>query len=104
MDSLDKAVQTQLNNIQKKTGKTLEELTALIAASGLTKHGEIRDMLKRDLGLGHGDANTLTHIALQSDGARRSGEGAQHRPGGGRDLQWRKGAASSHPRQTDGGD
>lgn len=70
MDSLDKAVQTQLNNIQKKTGKTLEELTALIAASGLTKHGEIRDMLKRDLGLGHGDANTLTHVALQSDGAR----------------------------------
>src|SRR5690606_11052023 len=70
MDSLDRAGQTQLNNIQKKTGKTLEELTALIAASGLTKHGEIRDMLKRDLGLGHGDANALTHVALQSDGTR----------------------------------
>ena len=29
-------------------------LTRLIKTSGLTKHGEIRDMLKRDLGLGHG--------------------------------------------------
>lgn len=65
---MDKAVETQLKNIQTKTGKSLDELRALITASGLTKHGEIRDMLKRDLGLGHGDANTLTHIALQSDG------------------------------------
>jgi hypothetical protein len=69
MSTLDQATQTQLQNIQKKTGKTLDELTALVKNSGLTKHGEIRDMLKRDLGLGHGDANTLTHIALQSDGA-----------------------------------
>lgn len=67
---LQKAYETQLNNIQKKTGKTLEELTALIKNSGLTRHGEIREMLKRDLGLGHGDANTLTHYALQPDGER----------------------------------
>jgi hypothetical protein len=70
MSSLDKAVETQLNNIQKKTGKSLDELKTLIAASGLTKHGEIRDMLKRELGLGHGDANTVVHAALQSDGTR----------------------------------
>ena len=66
---MDKAVATQLANIQKKTGKTLAELTALVRSSGLTKHGEIRDMLKRDLGLGHGDANTLVHTTLASDGA-----------------------------------
>ncbi|NUM46157.1 MAG: DUF4287 domain-containing protein, partial [Anaerolineales bacterium] len=69
MSTVDQAIQTQIQNIQKKTGKTLDELTALIKNSGLTKHGEIRDMLKQTLGLGHGDANTLTHIALQSDGA-----------------------------------
>lgn len=68
MNTVDKAIQTQLANIQKKTGKTLGELSKLIAASGLTKHGEIRDMLKRDLGLGHGDANTLVHTVLQSAG------------------------------------
>ena len=64
MTDLQKAVATQLANIEKKTGKSLAELKALIAASGLDKHGLIRDMLKRDLGLGHGDANTLTHVAL----------------------------------------
>ncbi len=70
MNSVDKATETQIRNIQTKTGKSLEQLSALIKKSGLTKHGEIRDMLKRDLGLGHGDANTLTHVVLQSDGAR----------------------------------
>ena len=68
MSSLDRAVQTQIDNIQKKTGKSLDELATFIKASDLSKHGEIRDMLKRELGLGHGDANTLAHIVLQSDG------------------------------------
>jgi hypothetical protein len=68
MSSIDQAYQTQLQNIQKKTGKSLEELTNLVKNCGLTKHGEIRDMLKRDLGLGHGDANTLVHFALKTGG------------------------------------
>lgn len=63
---LEKAIQTQLSNIEKRTGKTLAELAAIIKASGLAKHGEIRDMLKRDLGMGHGDANTLTHHVLSA--------------------------------------
>lgn len=70
MSSLDNARQTQVDNIQKKTGKSMEELTAIVKKSGLTKHGEIRDYLKRELGLGHGDANALVHAVLQSDGQR----------------------------------
>ena len=65
---MDKAYATQLANIEKRTGKSLDALAALIRDSGLTKHGEIRDMLKRDLGMGHGDANTLVHYVQQSDG------------------------------------
>jgi hypothetical protein len=60
---------TQLANIETRTGRSLEQLVALVKQSGLTKHGEIRDMLQSTLGLGHGDANTLVHHALQSDGA-----------------------------------
>lgn len=65
---MEKALTTQIANIEKKTGKSLDELAQLIRASGLTRHGEIRDMLKRDLGLGHGDANTLVHVTLKTDG------------------------------------
>jgi Domain of unknown function (DUF5655)/Domain of unknown function (DUF4287) len=73
MSSVDQAYETQLKNIQTKTGKTLDQLYAQIKQSGLTKHGEIRDMLKRDLGLGHGDANTLTHFYFKAQ-AGQSGQ------------------------------
>jgi len=70
MSKLDQATETQLKNIQTKTGKSLDELSAIIRQSGLTKHGELRELLQRDLGLGYGDANALVHYALQSDGTR----------------------------------
>jgi hypothetical protein len=70
MSSLDQAVQTQLDNIQKKTGKSLDELAAIAKSSRLSKHGELRDLFKQKLGLGHGDANALVHAILQSDGTR----------------------------------
>jgi hypothetical protein len=65
MNVIDKAFQTQLAHIQAKTGKSLYQIFALIHASGLTRHGEIREMLKQDLGLGYGDANTLARFYLQ---------------------------------------
>ena len=61
MNSVDKALETQIKNMQERAGKSLDELFEIIRKSGLTKFGEIRDMLKRDLGMGHGDANTLVH-------------------------------------------
>lgn len=61
MNSLDKAVETHLKNIQAKTGKTLDELSKVAQASGLTKHSELRSMFVRDFGLGYGDANALAH-------------------------------------------
>ena len=69
MNSIDKAIQTQLENIQKKTGKSLAELAAVAKKSGLSKHGELRDMFKEKFGLGHGDANMLVHHVLKSDGS-----------------------------------
>jgi len=40
MNIVDKAIQTQLANIQAKTGQTLDQLRALLQQSGLAKHGE----------------------------------------------------------------
>lgn len=69
MADVDKAIATQVANIEKKTGKSLAQLRAAIAKCGKSKHGEIRGWLMETYGLGHGDANTLTHVALKSDGA-----------------------------------
>jgi hypothetical protein len=66
MSSVDKALETQIKNTQTRTGKSLDDLYAIIRKSGLTKHGEIRDLLKNDLGMGHGDANTLVHTYLKA--------------------------------------
>ncbi|MCM2272501.1 MAG: DUF4287 domain-containing protein [candidate division Zixibacteria bacterium] len=41
MASPEQRIQTQLKNIQTKTGKTLEQLGAIIRKSGLVKHGEV---------------------------------------------------------------
>ena len=68
MSSLDQARQKQIENIQKKAGKTLAELRGIIDQSGLTKHSEIRQLLMDTLGLSYGDANSLVHLALASDG------------------------------------
>ena len=64
MDPIEKATQAQIANLQQRSGKSLRELFDLIRDSGLSKHGQIRDMLKTTLGMGHGDANTLTHLYL----------------------------------------
>lgn len=68
MTDLANAIATQLGNIGKRTGKTLAQLTAIIEKSGLSKHGELVAMLKSQLGMGHGDANTLVHILMKSEG------------------------------------
>lgn len=61
-----KTLETQLRNIQSRTGKSLDELFAFIRSSGLSKHGEIVAHLKAEFDLGHGDANALAHSAKQA--------------------------------------
>lgn len=68
MTDIEKAVAVQLANIEKRTGKSIAELTAIVKGSGLLKHGEMVKMLKTDLGMGHGDANMLVHVARKSGG------------------------------------
>jgi hypothetical protein len=65
-DSVQKAIETQLANIQIKTGKSLPELYAFIQQSGLSKHAEIREFVKTKFDLGYGDANTLAGLYRKS--------------------------------------
>ena len=65
MSTVDRALQTQIENLQKRSGKSLDELYEVVAKSGLEKHGEIRGLLKLELGMGHGDANMVAALYLK---------------------------------------
>ena len=72
MADINQATLNQLANIEKRSGKTLDELVGAVKASGLEKHGQIRDMLKSKFGLGFGDASVLAHYALDREGMMRA--------------------------------
>jgi predicted transport protein len=64
--AIDKATQTQIANIEKNTGKKLEEWIAIVRKSGFGKHGELVGFLKEKHGFTHGNANVVVHFAKQS--------------------------------------
>lgn len=64
----DEAVQSMTANLKEKTGKSLEQWTAIAGKLGV-KHGEIVKTLKEKHGLTHGYANFVAHAALKSDAA-----------------------------------
>lgn len=66
MSDLDKAAETQLSNIEAKTGKSRDQLSNEIMTLDLSKHGEMVSWVKDNWGLGHGDANTIVHVARRS--------------------------------------
>jgi predicted transport protein len=65
-ESIDKATQTQIANIEKNTGKKLEQWIAIVNKSGFEKHGELVKFLKEKHDFTHGNANVVVHFAKQS--------------------------------------
>jgi predicted transport protein len=65
-ESIDNAYATQIANIEKATGKKINEWYAIVNNSGFTKHGELVNFLKEKHGFTHGNANTIVHFAKQS--------------------------------------
>lgn len=63
---IDKAFQTQIDNIEKNSGKKLKDWIAIVNKSGFEKHGELVNFLKEKHGFTHGNANTVVHFAKQS--------------------------------------
>ena len=65
-EKLDKAMQTQIANIEKNTGKKLNQWIDIVNKSGFAKHGELIKFLKEKHGFTHGNANLVVHFAKQS--------------------------------------
>jgi len=68
-ESLDKAYASQIANIEKSTGKKLDEWIAIVNKSGFEKHGELVSFLKEKHEFTHGNANMVVHYAKQSHAA-----------------------------------
>lgn len=64
---MDKATLTMIENLQKNTGKSLEQWIALVQKENFAKHGEILKFLKEKHGLTHGFANLIAHKSRGSD-------------------------------------
>lgn len=66
MATPEEALATMIANLPEKTGKSLDQWLAVVAASGLDKHGKIVAHLKSDHGMTHGFANLVAAKALES--------------------------------------
>jgi predicted transport protein len=64
---MDKTVQTMMENLKEKTGKSLDEWKKEIAQQGLAKHGEIVKYLKETHSITHGYSSEIALKTLGSD-------------------------------------
>jgi len=65
MATVEEGLQAQIRNIEATYGKPMSEWLAIIAASGLTKHTDIVNMLKNDYGMTHGAAHRVSILARE---------------------------------------
>lgn len=56
-----------IENLQKNTGKSLDEWTEVVKSGNFEKHSAILQFLKESHGLTHGYANLIAHKAKGSD-------------------------------------
>lgn len=64
---MDAATLTMIENLQKNTGKSLDEWIQVVQSQNFQKHGEILKFLKENHGFTHGFANLVAHKTLKSD-------------------------------------
>jgi predicted transport protein len=64
---MDKATQTMIENLNKNTGKTLEQWIGIVKEQNFAKHGEIVKFLKEQHGFTHGFANLVAHKTKETD-------------------------------------
>ena len=63
MPTPEEGIQSQLRNIERTYSRSIDELVADVAGSGLTKHPEVVAMLKQRHGMAHGAAHRVSLVA-----------------------------------------
>lgn len=56
---MDETTRKLIDSLPEKTGRSLDEWSQVLAASGLEKHGQMVALLKSEYGVTHGFANSI---------------------------------------------
>ncbi len=64
---MDKALQTMIDNMPEKTGKSLNEWKSLLKLQSFTKHTEAVNFLKKEHNVTHGFANTIVTLSKEEN-------------------------------------
>lgn len=64
---MDKALQTMIDNMPEKTGKSLKEWKIILKKKSFSKHSEGVKFLKTEHGVTHGFANTIVSLSKEEN-------------------------------------
>ena len=64
---MEKALQTMIDNMPEKTGKSLEEWKNILQSKDFSKHGEAVKYLKSEHQVTHGFANTIVTLSKENN-------------------------------------
>jgi hypothetical protein len=62
---MEAALQTMINNMPEKTGKSLDEWKKILKAENFEKHGQAMKFLKEKHAVTHGFANTIIQLSKE---------------------------------------
>jgi hypothetical protein len=75
---MDKALQTMIDNMSEKTGKSLDEWKTILKGKSFEKHSEAVNFLKSTHNVTHGFANTIVVLAKEENKADEDLVAAQY--------------------------
>ncbi|WP_117879840.1 DUF4287 domain-containing protein [Aureibaculum luteum] len=64
---MEKALQTMIDNMPEKTGKSLEQWKSILQSKDFSKHGEAVKYLKSEHQVTHGFANTIVTLSKENN-------------------------------------
>src|SRR5438046_1452172 len=70
----EEALANMIASLKEKTGRSMDDWRAIVAASRLAKHGEIVKLLKEQHGVSHGYANQIALQCLKSDAGQTTAD------------------------------
>ncbi|WP_179353535.1 DUF4287 domain-containing protein [Winogradskyella vidalii] len=64
---MNKALQTMIDNMPEKTGKSLSEWKKVLKTTSFSKHSEAVNFLKKEYNVTHGFANTIVTLSKEEN-------------------------------------